>query len=197
MQPNRSYPQKIITPYIYQEKFYAHARARARTRAHARGRDTGDMRTAPNRGPSSYPRHMVGRSWRTVAVCRGPISGYHGTVTRDRARASGDVWYNGRLPLSTRIDTLCMWHQSRIGARPMFRPRAQCGARHAPRRGPEGGGARPQARRSPGGPSAGRAVPRAGPTRTNTRRRTQPGRARPAARPRGRGRTPSRTKRAF
>ena len=148
-----------------------------------------------------YPRHVV-----AAMACRLPwamISGYHVAWTRDSARVSGDVWYNSGLPLSTRIDTLCMWHQSRIGARlilvtrPMFRPRAQCGARHAPRRGPEGGGARPQARRSPGGPSAGRAVPRAGPTRTNTRRRTQPGRARPAARPRGRGRTPSRTKRAF
>lgn len=63
------------------------------------------------------------------------------------------------------------------------------GASCAPTRA-RGRGARPQARRLPGGPSAGRAVPRAGPTRTNTHRRTRPGRARPAARPRGRGREP-------
>ena len=84
-----------------------------------------------------YPRHVV-----AAMACRLPwamISGYHVAWTRDSARVSGDVWYNSGLPLSTRIDTLCMWHQSRIGARPMFRPRAQCGARHAPRRGPEGG----------------------------------------------------------
>ena len=90
-----------------------------------------------------YPRHVV-----AAMACRLPwamISGYHVAWTRDSARVSGDVWYNSGLPLSTRIDTLCMWHQSRIGARlilvtrPMFRPRARCGARHAPRRGPEGG----------------------------------------------------------
>lgn len=93
-------------------------------------------------------------------ACRLPwatISGYHVAWTRDSARVSGDVWYNSGLPLSTRIDTLCMWHQSRIGARPQgpvwgascaptrargrgcapagaqipWRP--QCGARCAPR----------------------------------------------------------------
>ena len=80
-----------------------------------------------------YPRHVV-----AAMACRLPwamISGYHVAWTRDSARVSGDVWYNSGLPLSTRIDTLCMWHQSRIGARPS----AQCGARHAPRRGREGG----------------------------------------------------------
>ena len=105
-------------------------------RARVRGRDTGDMRTAPNRGAVVVSSPHGG----TVMAYRrrlpwATISGYHGTVTRDSARVSGDVWYNSGLPLSTRIDTLCMWHQSRIGARPS----AQCGARHAPRRGREGG----------------------------------------------------------
>lgn len=74
-----------------------------------------------------YPRHVV-----AAMACRLPwamISGYHVAWTRDSARVSGDVWYNSGLPLSTRIDTLCMWHQSRIGARLISWSRGRCSGR--------------------------------------------------------------------